>query len=84
MEDQGIAAIGIDEAVFGSPAQAGNPCSRKSLPEIDRKSSPEIGPARFDPLDSVTFEDTLKPANGCLDFGKLRHRGDMAKPEQPR
>jgi hypothetical protein len=32
----------------------------------------------------LPLEDALKASNGRLDFGKLRHRGDMAEGGQAR
>jgi hypothetical protein len=84
MEYQRVASICLDGSVFGSPPQSRYPRSRESLTKVDRKRSPQVGPARFDALDTTTFKYALQSADGCLDFGQLRHRRDMADGAQAR
>ena len=84
MEHKRIAAIGADQAIFGAASKLSDPRSGETLPEIHRKRPPEVGPPSFDPSDPPSNEDPFQTADGSLDFGKLRHRRDMAKGTQPR
>ena len=84
VKNQRIAAIGIDQPVFGPPAQADNPRTGQPLAEVDRQGVTKVGPPRLDPFDATAVEDMGEATDSCFDFGKFRHQGDMAEPPQPR
>ncbi len=73
VEDQGVAAIGVDQAIFGAAPEARHPGTRQPLAKIERKRMAQIGPPRLDVADAMAEQDSLQPANGGLDFGKLGH-----------
>ena len=73
-----IAAVGVDEAVFGAAAEAGDACSREPLTQILRKGAAQVGAAGFDAGDAPALEHAREAADGRLDFGKFGHAGDMA------
>jgi hypothetical protein len=84
MEDQSIAAVGVDQAILRATPEARDSRARQALPEIDRQRPAQIGAPRLDPLDPPALQDSRQPAHGRFDFGKLRHGGDMAKAGQAR
>ena len=53
VEDHRVAAVGVDQAVFGAPAERGDPCTRQPLAKIDRKGPAQVGAARLDAADSL-------------------------------
>ena len=61
-----------------------DPSTGQALSEIDGKRAPKIGTPHLHVRDASAFQHTFQPANGGLDFGKLRHGRDMAKAGQPR
>jgi hypothetical protein len=75
MEHHRIAAIRVDQAIFGTPSEARDYGSGQPLPEIRRKGSPQVGTPRFDACDPSAFQDSLKAADRRFDFGELWHRG---------
>jgi hypothetical protein len=83
VEDQRVAAVGVDQAVFGAAPKPDHraPVSRcRDRPASARRRSG----ARASTLASAGLEDLGQAANGGLDFGKLGHAGDMAEALQAR
>ena len=81
MEDQRVAAVGVDQSIFGASSEGRSP-ERRSGAGRDRPAAlAEVRPPRFDPLDPPAFEHSGKPANGGFDFGKLGHRFVIAGSE---
>src|SRR3546814_1956050 len=73
VEDQRIAAIGVDQAVFGAPPQ---PCHARAghpLSQVGRYRPPQFGAARLHPDERLAFQHRTQPADGGFDFGKLGH-----------
>ena len=87
MEDHRVAAIGVDQPIFGAPAEAGDPRAGQPLAQIGRERPAQVGAARLDARDAGGPSSTrLKPADGGFDFGQLRHGSrDMASaaPQAP-
>jgi len=73
VEDERVAPVCVDEAVFRAPAETRDARTGKPLAEVFGKRSPKIRPARFDPCNSAAVENARKAADGGLDFGKLGH-----------
>jgi hypothetical protein len=69
MEDERVAAVGVDEPIFRSAAETDHPGTGQPLPKILRQRSPQVGTPSFDALDTSALEDSLKASDGGLDFG---------------
>lgn len=68
-----IAAIGLDKAIFCSPAKSDHASPNEPLAEILRQSTPQVRPPRLDLRDTAALEDLSQSANGRFDFGQLGH-----------
>ena len=53
VEDHGVAAVGVDQPIFGAAAQRRDPRAGQPLAEIGRKRPPQILAARLDPGDAL-------------------------------
>jgi hypothetical protein len=84
VKDQCIAAVGVDQPVFGSAAKLGHPRAREPLAKVDRESAAEIGAARLDARQPTPAKNPGEAADRRFNFGKLGHRADMAKGSQAR
>jgi hypothetical protein len=84
MEDQRVAAVGLDQSIFGAATQAGYASAGQALPEVDRQRPPQIGSPNLHGRDALALQYVAKAANGGFHFGKLWHPGDMAKGAQAR
>ena len=84
VEHQRVAAVGVDQSIFGASSEARDPRPGQPLAEIDRQCSPKVGSPRLDPLDAPALRAHVQPAHGGFDFGEFRHRGDMAEARQAR
>jgi len=84
VEDQCVAAIGVDQSVLRSPPQPRNPRTDQPLTKTVGHRPPKIRPPKLEPLDPAPFQHSGQATDGCLDFGKLRHAGDMADRVQAR
>jgi hypothetical protein len=84
MEDQSVGAVGANEAELSATAKRGDPRARQPLAEIGGEGAAKVGAAQLDAGNALSKQHCLQPADGCFDFGKLRHRRDMAKPRQGR
>ena len=84
VKDYRVAAIGVDETIFRAAAEPRHESPRKALTEVFRESMAQVRSPRLDAGDPPALEDAFQSANGSLDFGKLRHRRDMAKAQQAR
>ena len=73
MEDHRVAAIGIDQPVFGASPEPGHHGTGESLAEIGGERPAQVGPARLDERDPLVLQYRAKPVDGGFDFGKLRH-----------
>src|SRR5690606_7253501 len=69
MEHHGLVAIGVEQAVFGPPAERGHPRAGERLDQIGRKRTPEIRTEQRDALDPFAFEEARETAHGGFDFG---------------
>jgi hypothetical protein len=74
----------VDEAIFCSATQSSDPGAREPLAEILREGAAQIRAPCLDPRDAAALQHAGKSANRRLDFGKLRHRRDMAEEAQAR
>ena len=79
-----VIAVGMNQAIFGAPTEAGDLCTSQALSKVFRKRAPKIGPARLNARDPPAFEHPLEAADSGLDFGKFGHFGHMAKRAQAR
>ena len=84
MEDQCVAAIAVDQPIFGPAAKRGDAGPGQPLAKIGRKRAAQIRPPRLDRDDAPALEHLGQAANGGLDFGKLGHRRRMANGAQAR
>ena len=81
---QRVAAIGLDQPIFGTTAKRGDPRPDQPLAKIDRHRPAEIGAARLDPHEPTPLEHLGQPAHGGFDFGKFGHPPPMASRRLPR
>ena len=73
MEDERVAAVGVDQTVFRA---APKPVTARPVSRWPRSTGRARGPAAVPRRgEAAPFEHTRKAADGGLDFGKLRHRG---------
>jgi hypothetical protein len=84
MKNEAVAAIGIDQAIFRAPPETGHLSPGEPLAKVDGERPAQVRPARLDVVDALSEQDSLEPAHGGFDFGKLRHGRDMAEPPQAR
>ena len=84
VEHQCVAAVGIEQPVFGAAVQANYARAGETLAEIDREGAAEIGAAEFDPAERAPLEDPREASYSCFDFRKLGHALDMAAAAQAR
>ena len=68
MEDERIAAIGIDQPVFGPTAQVRHGRARHALAQVDRDRFAQVGAARLDRGQALALQHGLQPAHGGFDF----------------
>jgi hypothetical protein len=73
MEDEGIAAIGVDKAELSAPAERNNPGAGQTLAEISGKGAAKGVPAQLDTRDTLSEQHLFQAAHGGFDFGKLGH-----------
>ena len=73
MEDHGVAAIGIDQPVFGASPKSGHGRAGQPLTEIHRHRAPQVGPAQLHARDSLAFQDGTQATHRGFDFGKFGH-----------
>src|SRR6185503_5183108 len=73
VEDQAVAAIRVDDAVFGATMQADDASAGQPLAEVDGKRTPEVGTPCLDASDPTPIQHSRKAAYGRLDFGELGH-----------
>ena len=74
MEDQRVAAIGVDQPIFGAPPQPGHARAGQPLAQVrrERRGADRRGAARR--ASAARPSSTLRQAaHGGLDFGKLGH-----------
>jgi hypothetical protein len=79
VEHQSVAATRVDQSELAAPSEAADGCPGQPLTKVFGKCPAQIGAASLDSVDSATKQHLLKAADGCFDFGKLGHIGDMAK-----
>ena len=48
VEDHRVAAVGVDQPIFGAAAEAGHPRAGQPLAEVDREGPAQVGAARLD------------------------------------
>lgn len=73
MKHKRITAIGIDKAIFCTPAKSDHASPNEPLAKIFRKSTPQVRSPRLDQRDTAALEDLSQSADSCLDFGQLGH-----------
>ena len=73
VEDHRVAAVGVDQPIFGAAAEPGHPRAGQPLAEVGRERPAQVGAARLDARDAAGPEHVLQPADGGFDFGKLGH-----------
>ena len=84
VEHQSVAAVGVDQAVFGTAAKSAHPRPGKPLAKIDWKRATKVGATRLDARQAAALKHLGQAADRRLDFGKLGHGVDMAKGCQAR
>ena len=75
VEDERVAAVRIDQPVFGATAKTCDMGAGQALPKVDRKRAPEVRTPRLHACDSLSLQNARQAADGGLDFGKLGHCG---------
>ena len=73
MKDQRIAAIGIDQAIFGAATQSDDMRTRQALSQIDGNWLAQVGAAWLDATKLLTGKDGGEPTDRRFDFGKFWH-----------
>ena len=84
VKDQCVAAINVDQPIFGPPAKARDTSADQPLTKTLWHRPPKVRPPKLEPLDAAPVQHSGQATDGCLDFGKLRHAGDMADRVQAR
>ena len=75
VKDQCVAAIGRNEAIFGSAPKVGDPRAGQPLTNVLRHRAAQVGPPRLDPIEAAALQHGFEAADGSFDFWKLRHGG---------
>ena len=75
VEDDGLLAVGMEQAVLGAAAEPDHPRAGEALDESVRKRKAHVRPVERDALEPLAFEIAGEAAHGGFDFGKLGHRG---------
>lgn len=78
MENQSVAAIGVDQPELSTAAEPGHLRPGQTLAKVVREGAAEVGSARFDPHDAAAEQHPFKASDRGFDFGELWHRCDMA------
>ena len=73
MEDQRIAAIRLDQAIFGAAAKPGYARAGEALAQICWDRAAQVCSPWFDPGQYFVLQHGGYPAHGRLDFGQFRH-----------
>jgi hypothetical protein len=73
MEDEGVAAVRVDQTVFGPAPKSGHDGPCEPLTQIDWHGSAKIRPARRHARNATAVENAFQAADCGLDFGKLGH-----------
>jgi hypothetical protein len=84
MENERVAAVGMDETEFAAAAKRGDLRAGQPLAEIGRKGPAEAASAQLDSGDAASEQYLFEAADRCFDFGKFWHGGDMADARQGR
>ena len=74
MEDERIAAIAVDQPIFGAAVKAHHDRPRQPLAQIGRDGAAQIGTARL----TRAFEHRRETANGSFDLGEFGHVKPLA------
>ena len=69
VEHERIAAVGVDQPIFGAPMKPDDPRAGQPLAEIDGERAAQIRAARLDPFDAAAVKHMGKAADGRFDFG---------------
>lgn len=79
VEDERVAAIGVDEPELASAPKPADRCACQPLAEVRRKSPAKVGPPQLHADDPPPEQHLLQSSDRCFDFGEFRHHRDMAK-----
>ena len=73
MRDQGLAAVQLEQKVFGPTLEVENALASEPLGERRGKGEANVGPAQFDLGDPGAEHRGLKAAPHSLDLRQFRH-----------
>ena len=73
MRDQGLAAVQLEQEVFGPTLEVENALAGEPFGESRGKGEADVGPAQFDLEDPGAGHRGLKPAPHSLDLRQFRH-----------
>jgi len=69
VEDQRVAAVGVDQSIFRAAAKRRDQGARQPLSKVRRKRPAQIAAPELDVAEAAALEHALKPAHGGFDFG---------------
>ena len=73
MKDERVAAVRVDQPVFGAAAKRGDPRAGEPLAKIKRQRSAQVGSPRLDRGNAPALEHMGQATDGGFNFGKLGH-----------
>jgi hypothetical protein len=78
MKNHGVAAIGVNKAIFGTTAKARDARALHTLTQVNWDRPAQIGPTRFHMRQHLAIKDGGKTTNGRFNFGKFWHMIPLA------
>ena len=73
VEDHRVAAIGVDQAIFGTAPERGDARPGQPLAQVVGEGPAKVRAAGLDGGEPAPLQHGTKTAHGGLDFGKLGH-----------
>jgi hypothetical protein len=74
----------MDQPILAPPSEAGDGRPRQTLPEVRRKGPAKVASTGLDAGDPLSEQHLFQASDRRFDFGKFRHRCDMADHRQGR
>ena len=73
VEDEAVAAIGIDQPIFGPARKTGHRRPGQPLPQIDRHRPAQVGAVGDDAGQPLAVQHGGEAPDGGFDFGQFGH-----------
>ena len=61
MEDEGVAAVGLDQPIFGAPAEPGDAGAGQPLAQVGRERPAQVRAAQLDRRDPPALQHGARP-----------------------